>query len=124
MKNKFFFLMILALFVSGLATSVSGCSFNPDEDESGDLSGIYESESGIYSVEFKSSTKCTWYQNDLSFEGTYKKTNKGYELKIRADGKKTNNGSSYLDTVFNAIKDGEDLIITGGVVYGERFVKK
>jgi len=106
---------ILAIFISAsivlmLSAFLTGCGGNG-------LSGKYESESGTYSVEFKKSGECTWYQGGKFFEGTYSKNDNGYKLEIKG-------GGFYSNTVFEAEKDGKDLIITGGVVKGERFVKK
>ncbi|MCD8361530.1 MAG: hypothetical protein LUC98_01005 [Lachnospiraceae bacterium] len=81
------------------------------------LSGTYTSESGYYSVSFDSKDECTWYQSGLSFEGSYEKSDDGYRLEIGG-------GGWYADTVFDAVVDDGDLIVTGGVVYGERFVKQ
>ena len=83
----------------------------------GGLSGTYNSEHGEYTVKFTSSTQCTWYQDDTFFNGTYEKTQNGYQLEIIGS-------AIYSNTVFIATKDGKDLIITGGVVEGERFVKQ
>ena len=82
-----------------------------------ELLGIWVSESGVYSIEFKKSNECTWYQSSYFFNGTYEKTTNGYQLKIMGGGMAAN-------TVFNAITRGNALIITGGIVYGERFTKK
>lgn len=81
------------------------------------LSGKYTSENGKYKIEFKDDTTCTWYESGLFFNGTYEKIDSGYQLEIK--------GSGFIpNTVFNAVLDGSDLIITGGSVDGERFVKK
>lgn len=81
------------------------------------LSGKYTSEDGNYSVDFSSDTECTWYQDDLFFNGTYKVIDDGYQLEIVGDG-------FYTNTVFTAQKDGKDLIITGGNVESIRFIKE
>jgi hypothetical protein len=103
--GKFFKVMAVAgimLFVAGYAQGISG---------------MYESDSGVYSVKFTNSTECIWYQDGMFFNGTYNKTNDIYQLEIFGNG-------FYPNTVFNAKIDGKDLIITGGIVYGERFIKK
>jgi len=94
--------MILAIY------SITGCSNG--------LSGTYQSENGFFYVKFTSSTECIWYQDGSFFEGTYKKTNNGYQLYIKGSG-------LYTNTLFNVITDKKDLIITGGIVHRERFVK-
>jgi hypothetical protein len=81
------------------------------------FSGTYESKYGEYSVKFTGSSKCTWYQNGMFFNGTYKKIDGEYHLEIRGSG-------AYSNTVFIAVKDKRDLIITGGSVYKERFIKQ
>lgn len=81
------------------------------------LSGTYTSENGKYSVEFTSGSECTWYQDGSFFNGTYEKTDDGYRLEIEGSG-------FYSNTIFDAEKDGSDLIITGGTVDGQRFVKE
>lgn len=83
----------------------------------GGLSGTYTSENGKYSVEFTSGSECTWYQDGSFFNGTYEKTDDGYRLEIEGNG-------FYFNTIFDAEKDGSDLIITGGAVDGQRFVKE
>ena len=89
--------------------SATGCSRG--------LSGTYESECGYYSIKFTSSTKCTWYQDDGFFNGIYKKKDGRYQLEIKG-------GGLHSNTVFYATKKGKDLIITGGVINGKRFVKE
>jgi len=106
-RKLFSFTILISLMLS--ITSIIGCGNG--------LSGTYQSESGVYSVKFTSSAECIWYQDGSFFEGTYKKTNNGYQLEIKGSG-------LYTNTVFNVTTDKKDLIITGGIVYGERFVKK
>jgi hypothetical protein len=98
MKNK-----ILLVFIFSFITGCSG------------LSGIYQSENG-FSVEFISSKECIWYQDGSFFEGTYRKNGDDYLLEIKGSGLNTS-------TVFNAIVDENDLVITGGIIYKERFAK-
>lgn len=81
------------------------------------ISGTYTSEDGIYSVKFSSDSECTWYQDDLFFNGTYEKTDSGYQLEIVGDG-------FYTNTVFTVEADGEDLIISGGIVENLQFIKE
>ncbi|MDR2420828.1 MAG: hypothetical protein LBD49_01815 [Oscillospiraceae bacterium] len=83
------------------------------------ISGTYESESGVYTIKFTSSKECTWYQNGMFFNGTYEETDSGYSLEIVGSGTAAN-------TVFIAVKDGNDLVVTGGILdhNGERFIKK
>ena len=105
-KKLFSFTILISMILA--ITSITGCSNG--------LSGIYQSESGVYSIRFISSTECIWYQDGSFFEGTYKKINNGYQLYIKGSG-------LYPNTIFNAITDKKDLIITGGIVHRERFVK-
>ena len=93
--------MMLCLFVS--------CSKNAG------LKGKYSSEGGDF-TDFKKDGTCKWYQDGSFFDGEYKKDGDGFEIDISGSGLFTN-------TVFVAMKDGDDLIITGGIVYGERFIK-
>lgn len=82
------------------------------------LYGTYENENGYYTIKFTSSSKCTWYQDDTFFYGNYKKTdNNKYELVIEGSG-------IYMDTHFIVEMSGKDLIITGGDIYKEWFIKK
>lgn len=83
----------------------------------GTLNGTYMSESGEYKVEFKNNGTCTWYQDGVFFNGEYQKTDLGWQLNINGSG-------SYTNTVFEAKQAGRDLIINGGFVYGELFVKQ
>ena len=98
--------VVLAL---AMVLSLAACGGNG-------LSGTYVSESGSYTVKFTSPTECTWYQDGSFFNGTYEKTDNGYRLEVLG-------GGFYGNTVFELLKDGKDFIVTGGVVYGERFVK-
>lgn len=81
------------------------------------LNGTYTSESGLYSIEFNKDGSCTWYQDGMFFDGTYEKTEAGWQLDITGSG-------FYPNTVFQAVEDGNDLVITGGIVNGETFVKE
>lgn len=80
------------------------------------ISGTYASEDGQYSVEFSTDSQCTWYQDGSFFDGTYKKTDNGYQLEMVGEG-------FYSNTVFTAEMDGDDLIISGGNVEQMRFIK-
>lgn len=109
------FLLIICLF-SILLFSLSSCS------PSDKLSGKYISESGDYSVEFKSDGTCRWYQKLLDtetfFDGTYEKSGETYTLFVNGV------GVLVLNTIFTAeiVEDG--LKITGGTVNGEIFKKQ
>lgn len=81
------------------------------------LNGVYVSESGKYSIDFKGDGICTWYQDGAFFNGTYEKTEKGWQLNIAGSG-------FYGNTVFNAEGDSKSFIVTGGVVLGEVFTKQ
>ena len=87
-----------------------------------DILGKYVSESGKYTVEFKEDNICIWYQEILDtetfFEGTYEKEGEKYKLLIKGDGFFTQN------TSFEAELTDQGLIITGGVVEGELFIKQ
>lgn len=116
------------------------------------LSGRYVSESGVYEIEFKSDGSCTWYEvipdiqeavkeydkegelqydpdDTYIFYGTYEKTDDGYTLTIdgtaifNSSGEKINWPTLKDAVLFTATVDGKDLIITGGTVDGERFIK-
>ena len=93
-----------------LIFSLSACS-------GGMLDGTYISESGEYEIEFEKDGTCVWIQGGRFFDGTYEETKDGYRLMIMGNGLAVN-------TVFDAVWDGKDLIITGGRVDGERFVKQ
>ncbi len=82
------------------------------------LSGKYSTGDEKYSVSFTdNSDECTWYQDGMFFDGTYVKTEEGYQLEISGDG-------FYSNTVFSAEVDGDALIITGGTVDKLRFTKQ
>ena len=87
-----------------------------------DILGKYVSESGKYTVEFKEDNICIWYQEILDietfFEGTYEKEGEKYKLLIKGDGFFATN------TSFEAELTDQGLIITGGVVKGELFIKQ
>jgi len=99
--------IVSILLILAMVAALAGCG----------LSGTYESAGGTYAVEFKANNECTWYQDGLSFDGTYEKAEDGYRLDMRGTG-------DYRDTTFYAVFDGKDLIITGGTISGERFSKK
>lgn len=81
------------------------------------LSGTYTSESGFYEIEFKPFGQCRWLQSGMFFEGTYENNYDGtYSLFIEGSG-------TYSNTEFTAEKDNGDLIVNGGIVFGERFTK-
>jgi hypothetical protein len=81
--------------------------------------GTYASENTPYKVKLQLFGKCTWIQGSNSyFEGTYKREDKGYYiLMIEGSG-------YYLDTRYTAQKVGNSLIIDGGYLIDERFVKE
>ena len=82
------------------------------------LSGTYKSENGLYSIEFKSNGECTWYQDGSFFEGTYKVKDDSFQLDIQGNG-------FYSNTVFTAVEDDKNtLIINGGIVNAEKFIKQ
>lgn len=106
---------VVLILVIALCVSLCACNENT-------LSGKYVSESGNYTVEFEKDGTCTWYQStwyqeNTFFEGTYKPTDSGWQLNIKGSG-------LYKNTVFIAEKSGKNLIITGGVVSGELFIKQ
>ena len=101
-------IVILALF---LAITLCACSGKNS------LKGRYTSESEEYSVEFQKNGDCTWYQDDSFFKGTYKKTDDVWILEVVG-------GGLHVNTVFTATKDGDDLLINGGTVMNERFIKE
>ena len=92
-----------------MTLSITGCSSG--------LSGTYVHEGGEGAIKFTDSGECTLYQGDGFLKGTYEKTADGYQLEIKGDG-------FYLSTVYEAIMDGKDLILTGGLVSQERFIKE
>lgn len=102
--------IITILTVLCVLTFLAGCGKNG-------LSGEYSDEEGTYSISFTSDSECTWYQDGKFFNGTYRKTDSGYQLEIEGNG-------LYSNTVFNVEADGDDLIITGGVVDGLKFIKE
>ena len=87
-----------------------------------DILGKYVSESGKYTVEFKENNICIWYQeildNETFFEGTYEKDGEKYKLLIKGDVFFT------INTSFEAELTDQGIIITGGVVEGELFIKQ
>jgi len=97
MKKFYCSLLVLVILVPLSLTACSG----------GGLSGTYSGEAkyGEISINFKSSGECTWHEGGSVFNGTYEETSDGYYLLIK--------GSGFItDQEFNAVKDGEDLIIT------------
>lgn len=100
--------MILLMVV--LMMCLSGCGKSK-------LSGSYSSDDGIYSISFSSNSECTWYQDGKFFNGTYEKTDNGYQLEIEGEG-------FYSNTVFTVEIDEDDLLITGGVIEKLRFKKE
>lgn len=102
------FICILLVFV--MCFLLCSCS-------AGKPHGIYRSESGYYSVKFDKSGSCTWYQSGYSFFGTYEATADGWHLYLEGN-------SDYGDTDFYATKSGRNLIIEGGTVDGELFIKQ
>jgi hypothetical protein len=93
------FIYIIAIII------ITGCN---------KLSGTYKSEK--YAIRFANSEECIWYQDGMFFEGKYRKVNDKYEIAIKGQ-------SFYPNTIFMAVKDGEDLIITGGIIKQKRFKK-
>ncbi|MDE6846908.1 MAG: hypothetical protein K2J99_14260 [Lachnospiraceae bacterium] len=100
--------VIIALLMLGIV--LTGCGKSK-------VSGTYSSEDDTYSISFTSNEECTWYQDGKFFNGTYEKIENGYQLEIMGDG-------FYSNTVFTAEMDGDDLVITGGVVDKLRFIKE
>lgn len=101
---------IVLVLVVALCLTLCACGENS-------LKGKYVSESGIYTVEFRSDGSCIWYQDGGFFNGTYQQVDGGWQLNITG-------GGLYSNTVFNAEGNGNTLVITGGVVYGEIFTKQ
>ncbi|MBD5491692.1 MAG: hypothetical protein HDR16_06145 [Lachnospiraceae bacterium] len=93
-----------------LMLCLCGCSGNS-------LNGSYVSEDGRYEIKFNDDGICTWYQDGAFFNGTYDKTDDGWQLEITGNG-------LYSNTVFNAIEDDGNLIISGGVVDNGCFIKQ
>ncbi len=92
-----------------------------DEGETGALKGMYVSESGLYKVEFNKDFTCIWYQevhgNEVFFKGNYKLEDGVYVLHME--------GEMYAyNTRFDAVLTEDGLIVTGGLVNGELFVKQ
>jgi len=104
---KRFTALLLAI---ALCVSLCACA-------GGSLRGKYISESGEYTLEFKSNGTCVWYEDGSFFNGTYYETGSGWQLNVNGSG-------LYSNTVFNAEKSGRDLIINGGMVHGELFIKQ
>jgi hypothetical protein len=117
-------LLVFSLFLIACETSVGAVI------ASDNLSGnTYISESGKYTVVFPSSSACTWYQDGYyfydghssydgkSFYGIYKKIDGGFQLEVKGY-------SGYSDTIFIAKTERDNLIVNGGVVYGELFIKQ
>lgn len=102
-KKKYLCVMFLVL-------GLYGCSGNS-------LDGSYVSEDGTYQINFNNDGSCTWYQDGKFFDGTYDKTDEGWQLEIKGDG-------FYSNTVFSASEEESDLIISGGVVHNDRFIKQ
>ncbi len=87
------------------------------EEEVELLDGTYISESGRYTIDFDSDGTLKWYQDNTFFKGEYSYDGEVYTLEVIAT-------ANYISSVFEAVPDGDDLIITGGVVYGERFIEQ
>lgn len=85
------------------------------------LEGRYVSESGLYKIEFDDDFTCVWYQeifgHEVYFDGTYEKVGDVYVLHM--------DGETYsYNTRFEAKPVERGLIVTGGLVNGELFVKQ
>lgn len=86
------------------------------------LSGRYEYDQ--YAVSFQRSGKCTWYQDGLSFQGTYQWENGHWAMQIQGQGfygtteftVSRTTYQSYLPEFGPVARTGEDLAITGGVL--------
>lgn len=93
-----------------------------EKDAKGVLTGEYVSESGLYKIKFKKDFTCIWYQevhgHQVYFDGTYELDEDGtYILNM--------DGETYsYNTQFEASLVEEGLIVTGGLVNGELFVKQ
>lgn len=85
------------------------------------LTGTYISESGLYEIKFKNDLTCIWYQDingyEVFFNGTYEYEDGLYILHVEG-------GSYAYSSRFEAEPTADGLIITGGVVSGELFVKQ
>lgn len=110
MWYKSFLRAVALVLVVTIVLCLAGCGGNS-------LNGKYVSESGTYTVEFKSDGSCTWYQGGAFFNGTYQQVDGGWQLNIVGGGR-------YSNTVFYAEGNGRTLVITGGVVNGETFNKQ
>lgn len=86
------------------------------------LSGRYEYDQ--YAVSFQRSGKCTWYQDGLSFQGTYRWENGHWAMQIQGQGfygtteftVSRTTYQSYLPAYGLVVRTGENLVITGGVL--------
>jgi len=116
--------IVSVLIMIAMIVILAGCG--------GSLSGTYESEDGN-SMKFTSSGKCTLYEKDGSFyNGTYKKTDKGYEITMQTPLGPygvliTEDGKDLIKT--DEVPDGVEMNSEGGVsirciTVKERFVKK
>ncbi len=103
--------IIVLILVFAMLLSFVACSANT-------LNGKYTSTSGRYSIDFDRDGTCTWYQSGTFFKGTYEKIDNGWQLNIGGD------GGFYYNTVFVAIPQNGNLIVTGGIVDGETFIKE
>jgi len=80
------------------------------------LSGTYQSECGRFTVSF-TSTRLTWQQSNTTLQGNHAMRGDGFILTVQGSG-------LYMTTNYTAIRDGRDLIISGGNLRNVRFVRQ
>ena len=72
---------------------------------------------GRYKVTFNKNGTCTWYQDGLSFLGTYEKKDGAYEILIIGEGE-------FLDAIFTATPNADGIVIDGGMIDEWQFIKE
>ena len=105
MKKIFAFVLVVVLCLS-----LCSCGSKA-------LSGTYVSESGTYTVVFNEDGTAVWSQDGTDFNGTYQKADGNWVLHVTGSGE-------YPDTDFIVKADGKNLVISGGAVMAEVFVKQ
>ena len=80
------------------------------------LNGTYIGEDDQDIIVFKPDGSCTISGNGLYFNGIYSKTNSGWQIELHALG--------VLSATFTAKKVGNDLVISDGTGWSQRYIKQ
>ena len=101
-------IIAVILFVL-LLVSLTGCG------KGSMLEGTYISESGETELTFTKDGTCTMTEGGLYVDGTYSKTDSGWQLNLKMLG--------FISTTYQLTKSGKDLILSDGN-QSEVFTKK